>query len=199
MTDVDMLMIFKALADATRLRLVGLLAERKYTVEQLAATLDLKASTISHHLSRLAHVGLVSAQADGYYSVYQLEANNLEAFARHLLEPAAFSRFAAGVDREAFDRQVLANFVREDGSLREIPAQRKKRTVILHHVLQAFQVEKRYSEAQVNVILARFHADTATLRRELVGLGWIVREASIYWRVKESPRPRDQSSTWSVW
>jgi len=199
MVDPGILSLFKALADTTRLRLVGLLADHTYTVEQLAALLDLRASTISHHLSRLAQVGLVSAQADGYYSVYRLEANNLEAFARRLLEPETLTRFADGVDREAYDRRVLGNFIREDGSLREIPAQRKKRSVILRYILKAFQSEKRYSEAKVNEILARFHDDTATLRRELVGLGWLAREASIYWRVKESARPRDQSGTWSVW
>jgi predicted transcriptional regulator len=199
MADPGMLSLFKALADASRLRLVGLLADRSYTVEQLSALLDLRASTVSHHLSRLAQVGLVSAQADGYYSVYRLEANQLESFAKRLLEPETLARFADGVDRDAYDHRVLDNFVRGDGSLREIPAQCKKRAVILRYILRAFQSEKRYSEAQVNVILARYHDDTATLRRELVGLGWMACEASVYWRVKESARPRDQSTTWSVW
>jgi hypothetical protein len=116
-----------------------------------------------------------------------------------LLEPGTISRFAEGVDREAYDRRVLGNFVWEDGSLREIPAQRKKRAVILRYVLKAFQSEKRYSEARVNEILARFHADTATLRRELVGLGWMARERSIYWRVKDGAQSREQSAGWSVW
>lgn len=199
MPDPTMLSILKALSDATRLRLVGLLSDHAYTVEQLAALLDLGAPTISHHLSRLAKAGLVSAEADGYYSVYSLDANNFEAFARRLLDPKTLSSFANGIDLEAYDRRVLAGYVREDGTLREIPAQRRKRMVILRHVLQTFQAERRYSETQVNEILARFHADTETLLRDLVGLGWLKREGASYRRVMESARLRDQSTTWSVW
>jgi DNA-binding transcriptional ArsR family regulator len=62
----EMLAFFKALADANRLKIVGLLAQRPYSGEELAALLGLKPSTISHHLSRLAQVGLVSARAEGY-------------------------------------------------------------------------------------------------------------------------------------
>ena len=76
--NIELVSIFKALADASRLKIVGLLAQQPYTVEQLAAMLELKASTISHHLSKLAEVGLVSAKAEGYYSVYQLEKEALK-------------------------------------------------------------------------------------------------------------------------
>jgi hypothetical protein len=43
----------------------------------------------------------------------------------------------------------------------------------------------RYSEKQVNEMLNRFHEDTATLRRELVGYGLMGREGGggEYWRV----------------
>ena len=43
----------------------------------------------------------------------------------------------------------------------------------------------RYSEKQVNEILKRYHEDTATLRRELVGFGLMQREGGEgeYWRV----------------
>lgn len=80
MTDqnTELVTFFKALADSSRLKIVGLLAQRPYTVEQLAAMLDLRPSTVSHHLSRLTEAGLVSARAEGYYSVYQLEEKALE-------------------------------------------------------------------------------------------------------------------------
>ncbi len=68
--NAELVVFFKALADANRLKIVGLLARQEYSVEELAALLNLKAPTISHHLSKLAEAGLVSARAEGYYSIY---------------------------------------------------------------------------------------------------------------------------------
>jgi DNA-binding transcriptional ArsR family regulator len=75
---------FKALADATRLKIVGLLAQQPYSVEELAALLNLKASTVSHHLAKLAQVGLVSAKTESYYNVYQLDEKALQSKSRDL-------------------------------------------------------------------------------------------------------------------
>jgi DNA-binding transcriptional ArsR family regulator len=64
--DDQLLTFFKAMADANRLKIVGLLAQQPYSVEQLAAMLDLKPSTVSHHLKLLSEAGLVSARAQSY-------------------------------------------------------------------------------------------------------------------------------------
>ncbi|MGD8807913.1 MAG: metalloregulator ArsR/SmtB family transcription factor, partial [Chloroflexota bacterium] len=65
----ELLAFFKALSDANRLKIVGLLAQSDYSVEELAAILALRPSTVSHHLARLTEVGLVSARAESYYSI----------------------------------------------------------------------------------------------------------------------------------
>jgi len=53
MTEEDfnsqLLAFFKALADENRLKIVGLLAQREFSVEELAETLSLGVSTTSHH------------------------------------------------------------------------------------------------------------------------------------------------------
>ena len=186
----ELLTFFKALADANRLKIVGLLAQRPYSGEELAALLDLKASTVSHHLSKLAEAGLVSARAQSYYSVYQLEESALRK-TRLLFSRQDLASAAAGVDADAYDRKVVAGYSNPDGSLKEIPAQRKKLEAILRHVVKAFQPEKHYDEKQVNAVLARFHADTATLRRELVGYGLMERKdgGEEYWRAAEGEQP----------
>ena len=56
----ELLAFFKALADANRLKIIGLLAQDEYPVEQIAEMLDLRPSTVSHHLSKLSKAGLVS-------------------------------------------------------------------------------------------------------------------------------------------
>ncbi len=183
----DLLLIFKALADANRLKIVGLLAQRSYSGEELAALLGLKASTVSHHLSRLARVGLVSARAEGYYSVFQLDEAALQK-TRLLFSHSNLVTVASGVDINGYDRKVISDFTRPDGSLKEIPSQRKKLDVILRYVVRDFETGKRYTEKQVNKILSRFHADTASLRRALVGSNLMDREdgGEQYWRLENA-------------
>lgn len=181
----ELVTFFKALSDANRLKIIGLLAQQPYSVEELAALLDLKASTVSHHLSKLAKVGLVSAKADSYYNVYQLDEKALESKSRSLFSQENLAASVVDVDADAYDNKVIKDFVRKDGSLKTIPAQKKKLEAILRYVAQkAFEPGKRYSEKQVNDILKNFHADTASLRRELVGAKLMKREGGggDYWR-----------------
>jgi biotin operon repressor len=185
--EVELLDFFKALADPSRLKIVGLLARQPCTVEQLAALLNLRASTVSHHLAFLKHVGLVSAKAEGYYSIYQLEEKALQDKSRRLFSPDELSAAIRDVDLAAYDRKVITDFSLPDGSLKEIPAQRKKLEIILRHVVQVFAPGKRYTEKQLNEMLKKFHADTATLRRELVGYHLMQRQGGggEYWRTEE--------------
>lgn len=180
----ELVAFFKALADANRLKIVGLLAQQPYSVEQLAALLHLRPSTISHHLSKLAEVGLVSARADSYYNMYQLEEETLRK-TRLLFSQQDLAAVVEDVDLDAYDRKVVEDYSLPDGHLKTIPAQRKKLEVVLRYVVTAFKPGVRYSEKQVNEMLAQFHADTAILRRELVGYGLMQREGGggEYWRV----------------
>ncbi len=175
---------FKALADASRLKIIGLLAQQPYSVEELAALLNLKPSTVSHHLAKLAQVGLVSARTESYYNVYQLDEKALESRSRDLFSQENLAASIVDVDADAYDHKVIADFSRKDGSLKTIPAQRKKLEAILRHIVKAFEPNKKYSEKQVNEILGRYHEDTASLRRELVGNKLMKREGGggDYWR-----------------
>ncbi len=181
----ELVEFFKALADANRLKIVGLLANQPQTVEQLAAILGLSASTISHHLAKLAESGLVSANAEGYYSVYHLNQKILEEKSRRLLARDALPGLVADVDAGAFDRKVIHDYRLPDGSFKTLPAQRKKLEAILRFIVQSFTPDQRYPEKQVNEILTPFYADTATLRRELIGNRLMQREHGEYWRGKE--------------
>ena len=185
MTNTELVTFFKALADANRLKIVGLLAEKPYSVEELAALLNLKPSTVSHHLSRLAEAELVTARTESYYSVYQLDQSVLQEKARTMFSQNELSSVVADVDADAYDNKVIKDYSKRDGSLKTLPAQRKKLDAILRYVVKSFDVGKRYSEKRVNEILAGYHEDTATLRRELVGAGLMQREGGggEYWRL----------------
>lgn len=185
----EVVTFFKALADANRLKIVGLLAQQPYSVEELAALLELKPSTVSHHLAKLAQVGLVSAKTESYYNVYQLDEKALQSKSHDLFSQKNLAASVVNVDSDAYDNKVIKDYVRKDGSLKTIPAQRKKLEAILRYVVKAFEINKRYNEKKVNEILSQYHEDTASLRRELVGYGLMKREGGggDYWRV-EAPK-----------
>ncbi len=180
----ELVTFFKALADSNRLKIIGLLAQQPYSVEELAALLDLKPSTLSHHLAKLAQIGLVSAKTQSYYNVYQLDEKALESKTKSLFSQENLAASIMDVDAGAYDNKVVKDYMRKDGSLKTIPAQRKKLDAVLRYVVQAFELNKKYSEKKVNEILSRYHEDTASLRRELVGSGLMKREGGggEYWR-----------------
>ncbi len=189
-----LLQFFKVLGEPNRLRIVGILAQRPHTVEQLAGVLGIGVSTISHHLSRLSSAGLVSARAEGYYSVYSLKTEILTSMARTLLQEVEAPRSRGGEENlDAFDRKVLETFTTSEGRIKNFPVQEKKFLVLVRHVLNAFEPGVRYTEKKVNQILANFNEDTARLRRALVDYRFMAREGGggKYWRIDDEDRPRD--------
>lgn len=62
---------FKALGDPTRIRILNLLCEEEHSVNQIAETLDIGQSTVSHQLRFLKNLRLVKYRREGtsiYYS-----------------------------------------------------------------------------------------------------------------------------------
>jgi len=183
--NAELVEMFKALADASRLKIIGLLARQPYSVEQLAALLGLKPPTVSHHLAKLSEVGLVGAKAEGYYSMYYLDESALKK-TRLLFSKLDLSETVADVDMDAYDRKVVRDYSTANGRLKTLPAQRKKLDAILRYVVKSFEPGRRYSEKEVNDVLRRFYGDTASLRRELIGSGLMQRAGGggEYWRVE---------------
>jgi len=191
--DEDLLATLKALADASRLRIVGLLAARPYAVEELAAAVGLSPGTVVHHLKRLEAAGLVEAKPRHPYVEYSLRTERLHAIGRQLgeleraREEAAVLPGPDGRPVPAFEAKVLRSFFEGD-RLVSIPAQEKKKLVVLRHLLErCFPEDRAYPEKEVNQRLALLHPDVASLRRYLVSYGLVTREAGIYRRAPRSP------------
>jgi len=181
-----LLAFFKALADGNRLKLIGLLAQKGSSVEELAAVLDISASTVSHHLSKLAEIGLVSARADGYYNVYRLETDTLEDLAQRLLSEKTLPDVAKDLDRKGYDRKVLKGYLDEDGTIVQLPTNRRKLDVVLRYLAEHFEFGRVYTEKEVNEIIGALNEDISGLRRDLISVGHLDRErdGSAYWRVE---------------
>jgi biotin operon repressor len=179
-----LLSFFKALADANRLRIVGLLAHRPHSVEALSAALGLRSSTVSHHLARLADAGLVSSTSEGHFHVYALDIEALESRAKQLLARDTLPGLAGDTaDLDAWDRKVLETFTGPDGRFTQLPMQRKKFEVLLRHAARSLERGVEYHERELNEILRRFSDDTASLRRGLVDHRIVDREpgGARYW------------------
>ena len=181
-THERLLEFFRVMADEKRLQIVGLLARQSYSVEELATILGLSPATISHHLGRLVQAGLVSARADQHYHVYSLQLQALREMAQQILSQEKLQETADDLDLDAYDRKILRESV-IGGRLKQIPTQRKKRDVILRHLVARFEPDRRYTELEVNEVIRAFYDDYATLRRELIDGQLMARDHEIYWRL----------------
>lgn len=157
---------------------VGLLARGERGVGELAAALGEREATVARHLGVLQALGVIEAGAGGGY---RLAVEALREMRRAVLgrEPVAMPADAPTAGPE--ERVFRAFF---DGErLKSIPADRKKRAVVLDWLAGRFARGVRYPEAEVRMIIKRHHPDSAALRRELVDGGWLAREAGVYWRL----------------
>ena len=145
-------------------------------VESVQSLSGLGAAPAGKALARLVDAGLVERGKDG--TLVLLE----QVFADGGAGRAPWRRAARRpTDRSTRPRWCCSRFVR-DGRLLSIPAAHGKRLIVLGLLAQEFEPGRRYSEPMVNLILGRWHADTAALRRYLVDEGFLDRAGGEYWR-----------------
>lgn len=87
----------------------------------------------------------------------------------------------------SYSRAIAAHAYRtwvRDGRLVGLPAKRSRRLPLLDLVAQDFEPGRVYGADQVDQALARWHPDTAALRRYLVDEGFLDRlpDGSRWWR-----------------
>lgn len=172
------LLLFKCLSDATRLELVRALADGPKYVELLAERLERTPSTISFHLKKLEEAGLVEVRKEQYYAVYSLLPGVLDRKLSELV--GVCDPMDEQARREALYRErVLKNHF-EYEKLKTIPVQRKKRRIVLEKLAESFEKGRTYPEKEVNLIIAQFHDDFCTLRREMIAEGIMERDHGEY-------------------
>jgi DNA-binding transcriptional ArsR family regulator len=178
----EVLAFFKALADESRLKIVGALSESERSVDEIANLLSLRAPTVSHHLAKLKEVELVSMRSEGTTHFYSLDTNTMRKLSKRVLALDTVASIGRTVAEDAYEQKILKDFL--DGErLKEIPASRKKRSVILKWLAADFEHDRRYTEKEVSQIIARHHPDFATLRRELISAKLLDRTNGVYWKL----------------
>ena len=131
------------------------------------------------HLKKLQEAGAVTSYKSQYYMMYSL---NKDIFATSILDILRERSDEADIQAErdeAYRRKVIDAFF-EYGRLKAIPAQRKKERIVLEVIAQAFESDRLYSEREVNIIIADFHDDFCTIRRDMVGEGLLARDKEGY-------------------
>ncbi|MEM6990640.1 MAG: metalloregulator ArsR/SmtB family transcription factor [Myxococcota bacterium] len=160
----------KALADGNRLRIVGLLAHRPHTVEELATVLELRASTVSHHLAKLNGASLVTAGVRGHYHEYALDLDALQQRVKTLASTESVRHLAAAEgDADPYEQKVLSTFLDAKGRLAgTLPMKRKKFEVLLRYALRLFEDGGPWNEREVNRRLKKITKDVASFRRGFI-------------------------------
>src|SRR5690606_23437460 len=75
---------------------------------------------------------------------------------------------------------IIQNFFTKDGRLKTIPAQRKKRLMVLEHLMKGLTIGTKYPEKEINEYIKQYHEDYATIRREFIMNHFMYRENGIY-------------------
>jgi hypothetical protein len=173
---VDAVDFMKTLLDADRLAVVGLVAAGPHSADELAARTGQPHRVVLATLAPLVAGGLVEQEG----ARYRLRREALRELAGSLPQPEPPARAVLyGMTED--ERGVLARFFRGD-RLVEIPANRKKRRVVLERIALDFEPGRHYPEGEVNDVLLGYHDDYAALRRYLVDEGLLDRAGGEYWR-----------------
>ena len=182
MTETQAPMLFKCLSDRSRLQILKSLALEDMYVERLAERLGLTPPTISFHLKKLADAGAVKSYKTQYYTMYALEKSVFMTSILDLIQEKSDDAELQKQRDEAYRKKVIDTFF-EYGKLKSIPTQKKKERIILEEIVKSFEPGRCYTEREVNIILADFHDDFCTLRRDMIGERLLARDHQVYWRV----------------
>lgn len=178
----DYVKVFKALADHSRLKILSALNKEPMYQELLAERLNLSPSTVSFHLKKLETLNIITSTKEQYYKVYKL---NKQVLNVNIMKVINDTELDLSEEQRVlqYKNQIISVFFK-DGKLVSIPVQRKKREIILEELASHFELNKEYTEKEVNLKIAEFHDDFCTLRREFVMNKLFTRENMIYVRIK---------------
>ena len=185
MTEEQVLQLFKCLADRSRLRILQSLLQEDMYAERLAQRLGVTPATVSFHMKKLEENGLVSSRPDQYYTMYTLEKGLFMTSMLDLIQEESDEAELQRQRDEAYRQKVLNSFF-VYGKLKSIPTQKKKERIVLEEIVKAFEPGRDYTEREVNIILADFHDDFCTLRRDMIGEGLMSREHQVYRRTEQA-------------
>lgn len=179
MTDQETIAFFKCLADKSRLEILKSLMQEDMYVERLAQRLGITSATVSFHLKKLEDAQAVRSYKDQYYMMYSI---NKDLFGVKIIDILGQESTESELQKErdeAYRQKVIQSFF-EYGKLKSIPSQRKKERIVLEEIAKSFERGRTYTEKEVNDIIAEYHDDFCTIRRDMIAEGILSRKDALY-------------------
>lgn len=187
----------KALADPTRIRILILLAGGELNGQVLAEKLSVTPATITHHAAKLRAASLIHERRDKNTIYFSLDhyfiTNNAQAIVKLIYRTAEEGASLMEEHMNKLKETVLKNFFTAAGKLKSIPAQLKKKLIVLEHLVSRLERGRKYSEQEINAFIKNFHEDFATIRREFIMHQYMFRENEIY-----ELNPREMWAKWET-
>ncbi len=78
--------------------------------------------------------------------------------------------------------RIIERFMK-NGRFETLPVQFKRRIYILEYILRHFELNRIYTEKEVNEIISRFHDDYCRVRREFIDIKMMNRKDGKYRRI----------------
>jgi Uncharacterized protein conserved in bacteria len=176
--------IIKSLADSSRLKIMHVLLKKPYYVEELAALLNLGAPTISFHLKKLEQANLVRKEKEQYYVVFHINNVLLSATIKDLIQVEDNENDIQDERIVQYKKKVIRTYFK-NGRLERLPSQEKKRKIILEEFAARFELNRKYTEHEVNDSIMESYEDYCTVRRELIDRKIMKRKDTYYWLIEK--------------
>ncbi|GAA0133474.1 hypothetical protein YSY43_03140 [Paenibacillus sp. YSY-4.3] len=174
----------KALADPTRIRILILLKDGERNGQELAKKLGVTPATITHHAAKLREASLINERREKNTIFFSLNhyflKNNADATVNLIYRASEGGTSMLDEQQQRIKESVIKNFFTAEGKLKSIPAQLKKKLIILEHLVSRLELGRKYSEPEINAFIKNYHEDFATIRREFIMHQFMFRENDIY-------------------
>ena len=170
----------KVMGDKTRIRIISLLKAGPLHGQAIAGKLGLRPPTISHHLAKLKEIDIVYQRRDKNTIYFYLNKDKLRKMALEIIrigDEGMVENFDITDEEKS---NIIRNFIDETGKLTALPAQRKKKLVLLEYMLRGLEHGKLYKEIEINEHIKQYYQDFATIRREFVMGHFMYRQNNMY-------------------
>jgi hypothetical protein len=189
----------KALADPTRIKILILLADGELKGQVLAEKLFVTPATITHHATKLREASLINERRDKnsiYFSLNHYFIKNNATATENLIYRKVNSKGGKDIlhdEHKQMKESIIKNFFTTEGKLKNLPAQLKKKLIVLELIVSNLEKGRKYNEREINDFIKNFHEDFATIRREFIMHQFMYRENQIY-----ELNPQEMWARWEV-